>query len=648
MGAPNQPTGLAPGAPSLPGPTVPTLTPTLTWTPSSAATSYSVAVLQVGGGAVLAQSVSAPHITPPALQANTAYEWSVTASNSDGSSAPSAAVYFTAGLPPPAPTGLTINGQAVNSAVPFTTPTLTLAWNPSPGATQYAVIWRAWNPQLAPPASEPTPIYTSGVVVANSLVVMTGLTGSSQGNDALGGNFLVGPIENWRFSLSVQAANAAGASEVVATPTFMFDLSGVPLSPPVPSGLTPGAPTSSGATVTTLTPTLSWTASPGATLYSVTLSQAGNPASAQIFPTTSTSIVCPLPLQNGEVYSWSVSAANSAGASAESSVVYFNVSLNVLPSAPTGLTPGAPTSPGATVMTLTPTLTWTGSSSAQFYSVSLQQVGGGAVPLGIASTNSVVCPALVNGATYQWSVSASNSTGSSAASVVEFFTVILAITSAPQTPSGLNPGETTPPGTSLLNYENVPFSWQTSVGATQYTVSIEEVSGATLQNWPRTITDIDQAQPFQEVPAELAYGKSYKWWVMAANSFGSSTSAVMYFTCNLPSAPPVPTGLSPGGPTQPGTTVTTLTPTLTWSTFAASGSSVLVEQVAGPTVLNTSLASNVTLPPAISLAGPTTVTNSIVCPTLINGATYRWVVTASNLSGSSAPSAVAYFTVQLP
>jgi hypothetical protein len=82
-----------------------TLTPTLSWNPSSGATLYNVALLNASTGAtVVAQSVSSTSLACPALQNGVTYIWSVSASNSAGTSTPSSGVYFTVSVAP------TVNG----------------------------------------------------------------------------------------------------------------------------------------------------------------------------------------------------------------------------------------------------------------------------------------------------------------------------------------------------------------------------------------------------------------------------------------------------------------------------------------------------------------------------------------------------------
>ncbi len=153
-----------------------------------------------------------------------------------------------------------------------------------------------------------------------------------------------------------------------------------------------------GATVTTLTPTLTWNASSGATAYSVSVSKVGG-GTVLAQNVSTNSITCPT-LVNGGTYLWAVSASSSAGSSATSAVVYFTVNVTTLPATPTGLSPGGSSQPGATVTTLTPTLTWNASPGATAYSVAVSQVGGGTVLAQNVSTNSITCPTLVNGGTY--------------------------------------------------------------------------------------------------------------------------------------------------------------------------------------------------------------------------------------------------------
>jgi hypothetical protein len=151
--------------------------------------------------------------------------------------------------------------------------------------------------------------------------------------------------------------------------------------------------------------------------YSVTVTQVGGETVVSQNVTT-TSFVCPT-LVNGTTYQWSLSASNQAGSSTEVSAV-FTIELPTAPAAPTGLTPGAPTQPGQKVTSATPTLSWTASPGATKYFVLVEQVGGATLVNQTVTTNSIVCPALTSGATYQWFVTASNSAGSSLPSATAY------------------------------------------------------------------------------------------------------------------------------------------------------------------------------------------------------------------------------------
>jgi hypothetical protein len=504
MGTPAQPTGLTPGSTSQPGTLVTTSFPTLTWKATPGANAYSIIVLQVGGGAIFTQSPGeyqnqnqqgdsvTLELGNCILQDGETYAWSVTASDGTEESSPSLLVYFTVTLPPPTPMVLLANGLAGPIATLADDAPIILSWTPLPGATSYSGtvnepfkfedIWQFQTSETS-------------VTAPPKFGVPGGLIG---------------------FSYGVQASNAAGTDPTVHS--NLFELGTPKTVPAAPTGLTPGGAQQPGTAVPTQTPTLAWTASPDATVlaYVVTIAQADDPTNAVSFATISNSIPCPipLPLPDGFTYVWSVSAANNAFASAKSEA-FFTITL--VPPPPTDLSAGG----HDPVQSLTPTLTWVGSPEASEYSVTVTQVGGEAVLSRNVTTTSIVCPTLVNGATYQWSVSASNQAG-------------------------------------------------------------------------------------------------------------SSTAVSSFFTIDLPTAPTAPTGLTPGAPTQPGQKVTSATPTLTWAaTPAATGYSVLVERVDGVTLLNQNVA-----------------TNSIVCPALTSGATYQWLVVASNSAGRSAPSAIAYITYQ--
>ncbi len=591
---PPVPTGLSPAGASSPGATVATLTPTLTWNPASGATSYGVVILNAASGAtVLTQSVASPALTCPTLQNGVTYAWSVSASNAAGTSAAATLQFFTVtqAAVPPVPTGLSPAGASSPGATVATlTPTLT--WNPASGATSY------------------------GVVILNAASGATVLT-QSVASPALTCPTLQNGVT---YAWSVSASNAAGTSAAATLQFFTVTQAAVP---PVPTGLSPAGASSPGATVATLTPTLTWNPASGATSYGVVILNAASGATVLTQSVASPALTCPT-LQNGVTYAWSVSASNAAGTSAAATLQFFTVTQAAVPPVPTGLSPAGASSPGATVATLTPTLTWNPASGATSYGVVILNAASGATVLtqSVASP-ALTCPTLQNGVTYAWSVSASNAAGTSAAATLQFFTVTQA--AVPPVPTGLSPAGASSPGATVATLTPT-LTWNPASGATSYGVVIlNAASGA-------TVLTQSVASPALTCPT-LQNGVTYAWSVSASNAAGTSAAATLqFFTVTQAAVPPVPTGVSPGSSSSPGTTVTTLTPTLTWNvaTGATSYSVVVLNASTGSTVLTQTVSS-----PALT------------CSTLQSGVTYLWNVSASNTAGSSLASPGVYFNVQV-
>ncbi len=315
-----------------------------------------------------------------------------------------------------------------------------------------------------------------------------------------------------------------------------------------------------------------------------------------------------------------------AGGSGNSAELYTIISQTALPSVPTGLTPGNATFPGATVPTLTPSLSWNPSPGATSYNVIVVDANTQAqVFTQTTSATSVVCTSLKEGATYAWSVSASNAIGTSQAAPVRIFTVNQQ--ALPPTPTGLTPGAGSSPGTTVTSLSPV-LSWNASPGATGYSVAVVRHSDA-APIFAQNVSATSVTCP------SLQNGESYAWTVSAYNAIGNSPSATLvYFTVAQSSpAPATPTGLAPGGPVSQGVTISTQTPTLTWnpSSGATSYSVVLLNASSGATVLMTNVTGN-----------------SIPCPTLEKGIPYAWSVTAQGPSGSSASASMTFFTVVAP
>jgi fibronectin type 3 domain-containing protein len=247
----------------------------LTWTASTGATGYYVKRSTTSGGPYTQISTpSAANFTDMGLTNGTKYFYVVSAYSSAGESANSAQVSATPLLPSPAvPTGL--SATAGNAQV-------SLTWSASTGATSYHVkrsTASGAETQIAAPTSSS---YTD-----------TGLTNGT------------------KYFYVVSAVNSGGESansaEVSATPT-------VPVTPPpTPTGLQ--------ATAGNAQVSLKWNASTGATTYHVKRSTVnGGPYGTAVASPTTTSY-SDTSVTNGTAYYYVVSAANSAGESANSEQV---------------------------------------------------------------------------------------------------------------------------------------------------------------------------------------------------------------------------------------------------------------------------------------------------------------------------------------
>ncbi len=597
---PPTPTGLSPGGSSPPGPTVNTLTPILSWSASSGATQYSIALLNVSTGAtVVAQTVSTTSLTTSALQNGVTYVWSVSASDSAGTSTPSTGVYFTVSVAtaPPTPTGLSPGGSSPpGSTVNTLTPTL--SWSASSGATQYSVA--VLN------------VSTGGTVVAQTAST-TSLTTSALQN---------GVTYVW----SVSASNSAGTSAASTGEYFTVSVI-VPQAPTVSTG--------SASAVTSNSATLGGTVNPNGQSTQFWLQYGTNSSLSGANQTPSQNVgsgssALPISaniasLSANTTYYYRLQAQNSAGTSSGSILNFATIAA--VPPTPAGLSPGGSSPPGTTVNTVTPTLSWSASTGATQYSVAVLNAStGSTVVAQTVSTTSLTTSALQNGVTYVWSVSASNSAGISTPSTGVYFTVSVAVPQAPTVTTGSASAVTSTSAT--LGGTANPNGLDTHYWFLY--ASNSSLSGA-AQSGTYDIGAGTSALTITANAPGLSANTAYYYRLQAQNSAGTSSGNILTFSTSAV-IPPTPTGLSPGGSSASGTTVNTLTPTLSWSgsTGATQYSVAVLNVSTGATVV-----------------AQTVSTTSLTTPSLTNGVTYVWSVSASNSAGTSTPSTGVYFTVSV-
>lgn len=399
----------------------------------------------------------------------------------------------------------------------------------------------------------------------------------------------------------------------------------VAVKPATPTSPTPGTTGSPGPTQASSTVTLSWGASIGATYYDLGVVDVAT--GSFVVNTTTTSSSYTATLTAGKTYRWNVAAADSAGLSTYTTVIYFQTPAAVtIPATPTSPSPGTTSSPGPTQASSTVTLSWGASAGATYYDLGVVDVATGSFVVNTTTTSASYTASLTAGKTYRWNVAAGNTAGLSTYTTVIYFQTPGTI---PPTPTSPSPGTTSSPGPVQAS-STVTLSWGASAGATYYDLGVVDVAtGSFVVNTTTTSASY---------VATLTAGKTYRWNVAAGNAAGLSPyTTVIYFQ--------TPTSLLPAptltGPSDGATGVST-TPTFSWSTVSGANRYWLI--------CSTSLSDLPTDPNATScpncvsfgLSGntdqtsytpPTTFPYLGTTRTLNAGTLYYWKVQGWNTSG---------------
>jgi fibronectin type 3 domain-containing protein len=252
----------------------------LTWNPSAGATSYSIyrGTAPGGEGATPVGTSTTDSFNDTGLTNGTGYYYTVAATNSGGASAKTAetnTVPTSAVVAPPVPFGVVVTtapGQ------------IQLQWTYEENATSYQ-IYRG----TAPGGEGATPLAT--------------VTSSSYTDSAV----TSGVTYYYEITALTGATASARSSE------YSANTSGTGTAPATPAGLVATAGNGSVA--------LSWTASSGATSYSIYRGTTAGGEGTTPVATTTTNSYTDTGLTNGTTYYYKVSATNSAGTSAQSSEV---------------------------------------------------------------------------------------------------------------------------------------------------------------------------------------------------------------------------------------------------------------------------------------------------------------------------------------
>jgi len=514
----------------------------LGWNATTGATSYTVRRATTSGGAyaTVASGVTGTSYTDTGLSNGTTYYYVVTPANASGDGANSAET-ATATIPA-APTGLAATGGVGQIA---------LTWNVSAGAAGYNVL-RATSSN------------------GNYTTVATGLAGTSYTDTGL--------ADGMTYYYAVVATNGSGTSAN---------------SPQTNAITAPAAPTGPAATPGTQQVALSWSASAGATSYTVKRSATSGSGYTTVATGVTATSYTNTGLSDGTTCYYIVTAVNASGESASSS----EVNATTTPAAPTGLT--------ATGGAQQAVLSWTASSAATSYNVKRATTSGGSyttVATGVTAT-SYTDTGLSSGVTYYYVVTAVNGGGESASSAeVGALTI-------PGAPTGV---------TATAGNGQVSLSWTASTGATGYTVLRATSPNGSYTTIATGVTGTSYTD------TGLANGTTYYYAVVAANGSGSSANSSQ---ANAITSPAAPTGLA--------ATPDNAQVSLLWnSSTGAATYNVLRSTTSGSGY--TTVASG--------LAG-----TSYTDTGLTNNTTYYYVVTATNTGGTSANSSEASATpVALP
>jgi len=425
------PTPLSPGTNSSPGETISTTTPTFSWTGVSGASRYGLYISKPPYGesnlVYQNENLTGTSFTIPSgyLVSGGQYRWNMTTFNSSGQNGSfSSPLYFQ--VASPAQSDLIIRNLTVNpnsgSGGSSATVSFTIYNQGSGTANASTTNIRINTSSTNVTTSDPllTSISTPSISAGGSYNVSQTVTIPS--NRPTGTNYI------WVILDVNSTANQSNEDNDYGHVTFTVTAT---LPPPTP--IYPGTSSSPGETISTTTPTFSWTGVSGASRYGLYISRYPYGPSNLIplnFPNenlTGTSFTIPAGnLVSGEKYRWNMVSFDANGnESSVSNVLYFQVYISVnTPSAPVLIYPTS----GETIFTTTPTLQWTPVSNADYYGVQIKDIERNSIVysnenLVYNTTLSIPEGLLEYKMSYEWSVRSHNSAGWGSSSPSQRFVI---------------------------------------------------------------------------------------------------------------------------------------------------------------------------------------------------------------------------------
>ena len=495
--------------------------PTLTWSTSSGAAAYEYCLDTTNDNACTAWVSTGTSTTAvlSGLSAGTTYYWQARSSASGSTTwADGASTAFWSFTTQVATPGAFVKTSPTSGTTGVTSsPTLT--WAASGGATAYEYCLDTTNDNTC---ASWTNVGTSTSVGLSGLTALT------------------------TYYWQVRATNAAGTvyagAGATAYATFTTQAA-------APGAFGKTAP-SNGATGQTTTPTLSWSASSGATAYEYCLDATNdNACLAWVSTGTSTSTVV-AGLSAGTSYYWHVRATNAGGTTYAGASATAHSTFTTQVTLPGAFLKTAPVD-RTTGQTISPTLSWAVSSGATTYEYCIDTTNDNACStwLSVGANTSVGLSGLSSATVYYWHVRATNAggttySGGSTSAFRSFTTQVAApgafAKSAPAT------GATGQPTTPTLG-------WSASSGATAYEYCVDATNDNACASWTSVGTNTSVGL------TGLSTGTTYYWQVRATNTVGTtyangSVTGFWAFTTTTP------TPVTLGSFTTSRTTATTQTP----------------------------------------------------------------------------------------
>jgi fibronectin type 3 domain-containing protein len=504
-----------------------TLQVTLSWSAAAGATAYNVKRSATSGTGYTTLVGTPTTISPPftdtGLSGGTTYYYVVSSINGvttcESASSFEVAVFPVGQCTPPLPPVVTAaSGNGV----------VTLAWAAVAGAVSYSVARSL----------------TTGTGYATVGAVTTGTTFTDS-------SIVNGATYFYVVTASNGTCSSANSNEAQASPACT--------PPPVPAGLTP---TASNGSVT-----LNWTASTGATSYSIYRNVAGATTYTFVNSTSQTTFT-DSNVVNGTKYNYVVTASNGSCNSA------YSIEAQVTPAC---VPPLAPTTVTPTAGDGKVSLAWSAPAGATLYRVSRNTAAAGTfTQIATPTATSYLDTALVNGTTYYYVVAASNGSCWSANSAVVSATPVC---TPPSVPGTL---------TATAGDSQITLSWGVSTPApASYT--LERKTGAT-----GSYVAIATPTVASYTDTNLINGTTYYYKVSASNgscssAFNTEASATPVPTC--PQTAPGSPKATPSGSVQVTITWTASTPTPTSYSIGrsttSSGGYVAIGSVSGTTLTYT-------------------------------------------------------------